>query len=66
MKYKGVPIDDISILTTPLLYLQLVAALLVDLLGWFKSLLLRRGLAMVGFVGVWMLVTNLEALQVRT
>ena len=65
MKYKDTPIDDISIFKTPVIYLQLLSALVVDLVRWFKNLLLRRGLAMISFVGVWMLITNLEALQVQ-
>ena len=62
MKYKDTQIEDISIFKTPVIYLQLLSALVVDLVRWLKNLLFRRGLAMIGFVGVWMLVTNLEAL----
>ena len=65
MKYKGVPIDSISIFTTPVLYLQLALYLLLDLVSWFKELLLRRGMIMIAAIAVCMLITRLDSLQVR-
>lgn len=65
MKYKGVVISEITIFATPTIYAELVGLLIIDLLIWLKELVIKRGIYLVAAILVWILVSSVEALQVR-
>jgi hypothetical protein len=64
MKYKGVAIDTISIFSTPGVYLDLTALLLKDAFLWLKNFIIKRGILLFIVTLTWLLVSNVDALQV--
>lgn len=58
MKYKGTPIDSISIISTPKIYLELAVLLLKDLVIWFKNFVLTRGVLLFVITLTWMVISN--------
>lgn len=65
MKYKGTPIDSISIFSTPKIYLKLAVLLLKDLVIWFKDFVITRGVLLFVITLTWLVISNVEALQVQ-
>ena len=65
MKYKGVVISEITIFTTPKIYAELVGLLILDLLFWLKEIVIKRGIYLVAAILVWILVSSVDALQVK-
>lgn len=65
MKYKGTPIDSISIFSTPKIYFELALLLLKDLAIWLKDFVINRGVTLFIITLTWLIVSNVEALQVR-
>ena len=65
MKYKGIPINDIVIYKHPIVYLQLAAYAFVDLLKWFKDILIKRVVIILLGVFFWILVNKVTALNVH-
>jgi len=65
MKYKGVPIESISIFKTPAIYLTLTLYILQDLVVWAKNFLLRRGISISILIALWITVTNINSLHVK-
>ena len=64
MKYKGVSIDTISIFSTPGVYLELTVLLLKDAFNWLKDFIIKRGILLFIVTLTWLLVSNVDALQV--
>jgi hypothetical protein len=64
MKYKGVSIDSISMFSTPGIYLQLTGLLLKDAFSWLKNFILTRGLLLFLITIAYILIANVDALQV--
>lgn len=64
MKYRGIPIHEITVYKHPLVYLFLVKDLLIDLLFWFKDFVLRRFLLIFSLITIYALVTHVSALHV--
>lgn len=64
MKYKGVLIDTISVFATPALYLELTVYLIVDAFLWLKNFILKRGILLFIVTLTWLLISNVDALQV--
>ena len=64
MKYKGVSIDTITIFSTPGVYLELTALLLKDAFIWLKNFIIQRGILLFIVTLTWLLVSNVDALQV--
>lgn len=64
MKYKGVAIDSISIFSTPAIYLQLTSLLIKDAFIWLKNFILTRGLLLFLITLAYILIANVDALQV--
>ncbi len=64
MRYKGVPIDDISAFNTPKLYLELVALLLRDGLTWLKTLVVKRGVYLILALVTWLVVAKISIFEV--
>lgn len=64
MKYKGVPIHQITLPKHPLLYLELLQHLLLDLLFWFKDFFIRKFLLIFALITIYALVTYVPLLHV--
>jgi hypothetical protein len=64
MKYKGVSIDTISMFSTPAIYFQLTGLLIKDAVSWLKNFILTRGLLLFILTLAYLLIANLDALQV--
>ncbi len=64
MKYKGVAIDSISMFSTPAIYFQLTGLLLKDAFTWLKNFILTRGILLFLVTIAYLLIANLDALQV--
>jgi len=64
MKYKGVLIESISIFKTPATYLELTLLLIVDVFAWLKSFVVRRVIPIVVATAIWLMISNIDALQV--
>ena len=64
MKYRGVLIDSISVFTAPSLYLELTIYLIVDAFRWLKNFILKRGILLFIITLTWLLISNVDALQV--
>lgn len=58
MKYEGILIHDIVLYKHPLIYLQLLAEVVVDLLIWLKDFIIRRFLILLCLGAVAALVLN--------
>lgn len=65
MKYKGVPIHEIVIHKHPLIYLELVKNLLIDLLFWFKGFFFKEFFLIISFITIYALVTHVSFLHVN-
>lgn len=65
MKYKGVPIHDLLIYKHPLIYLELVVKLLIDLAIWFKDFFFKRFFWIIAFITIYALITQVPFLHVN-
>jgi hypothetical protein len=66
MKYKGVPIQSISLFSTPGIYFELLALSVIDKIKALQRFIVRRGLALLMVTISWLLIAYLPALQVST
>jgi len=64
MRYKGTPIDEISLFATPQLYLELTVLLVKDWLYHMKELFITRGVVIAGILMAWIIVANVGWFQV--
>ena len=64
MRYKGTPIDKISLFATPQLYLELTVLLVKDWLYHMKELFITRGVVIAGILMAWIIVANVGWFQV--
>ena len=66
MRYKGIPIDDISLISTPHLYFELVLLLLRDWLHHIQHLLTTKSIPILAVLTSWLVVANVNWFQVIT
>lgn len=64
MKYKGIPIENISIFKTPAIYIELSVLLIKDLFSWIAKMIITRGILMLGVLITWLIISYVDALQV--
>ena len=64
MKYKGIIIDDISLLNHTKVYFELLCLLLVDILFWVKQLVMERFSLIAGIFVGWLLIAYVPLLKV--
>jgi len=64
MEYKGVPIESISIFSTPMIYLQLLLITIQHLFASLLAFIQRRALIIATTVFISVLITYLPMLQV--
>ena len=65
MKYKNVPIHDITITKHPIIYLELLAMCIVDLIVWLKNFLIRRFFIISFLLILGVIIVKVEALHVN-
>lgn len=63
MKYKGIPIDEISLPSTPAVYLELLVMTIRDHLISVAKFAIKRAAILTSVLVVWLLVAYLPALQ---
>ena len=64
MKYKSVPIHDITIHKHPIIYLELLAMCIVDLIFWIKNFIVRRFFVISFLLILGVVIVKVEALHV--
>ena len=64
MKYKGTPIEKISLLSTPAIYLELLLLTIKDHLVSAVGFAVKRAVLLTVVVATWLLIAYLPALQV--
>lgn len=56
MKYKGIIIDEISVLAHTSIYLELFCLMVVDMLKWSKDIVMTRAILISSIVLSWITI----------
>jgi hypothetical protein len=64
MRFKGIPIDEISLLNTPKVYLHLTFHIFIDLLAWSRHIIATQAIPIIAIVAAWAAITFIDLLSV--
>ena len=65
MKFKGIPIKEISLFKTPLIYLELTAYILKDLILWFGKFFVEKIVFIMVLAFIYLMISLVGFLHVK-